>query len=214
MPRLSEAQQAARRERLLDAAERCFARAGFHATTMAEIAREARVSAGAAYVWFASKEDLIAGIAARDRARFAADFEAIAEAPDFAEALEACARFHVVERPAHKRRLMVELAAESTRNDAVARSFRGVDQTVRQSLERALERQVASGRIDPAMPVARLVPVLMVLGDGLFQRRAIDPAADPEALLSAVMEMLRLVLAPSRAQARAAAPRRRARTAR
>lgn len=206
MPRLSEAQQAARRERLLDAAEVCFARSGFHAATMAEIAREARVSAGAAYVWFASKEDLIAGIAARDRARFAADFEAIAEAPDFGEALEACARFHVVERPAHKRRLMVELAAESTRNEAVARSFRSVDRTVRESLLRALERQVAAGRIAPAMPPARLVPVLMVLGDGLFLRRAIDPAADPEALLASLMEMLRHVLGPAQGKV----PRRRA----
>jgi AcrR family transcriptional regulator len=173
---------------------------------MAEIAREARVSAGAAYVWFASKEDLIAGIAARDRARFAADFEAIAEAPDFGEALEACARFHVVERPAHKRRLMVELAAESTRNEAVARSFRSVDRTVRESLLRALERQVAARRIAPAMPPARLVPMLMVLGDGLFLRRAIDPAADPEALLASLMEMLRHVLGPAQAKA----PRRRA----
>lgn len=204
MPKLDPGQQAARRDRLLDAAERCFARSGFHAATMAEIARAARVSAGAAYVYFGSKEDLIAGIAARDRARLAADFGAIAEAPDFADALEACARFHVVEQPAHKRRLWLELGAEATRNRAVARSHRGVDRVVQAAFRAALERQVASGRIAPTMPLDTLVAVLRLLGDGLFHRRAVDPDSDPEALLAAAMALVRRVLVPAR-------PRRRSR---
>jgi len=198
MPKLDPGQQAARRDRLLDAAERCFARSGFHAATMAEIARAARVSAGATYVYFGSKEDLIAGIAARDRERLAADFAAIAQAPDFADALEACARFHIVEQPAHKRRLWLELGAEATRNRAVARSHRGVDRVVQAAFRAALERQVAAGRIAPAMPLETLVPILRLLGDGLFHRRAVDPDADPEALLAAAMTLVRRVLLPAR----------------
>ena len=61
MPRLSETAQEERRARILDAAERCFVRAGFHRTTMQDICREAGVSPGALYIWFASKEALIAG---------------------------------------------------------------------------------------------------------------------------------------------------------
>lgn len=202
MPRLSPDQQAARRERLLDAAERCFAQAGFHAATMADIARTARVSAGAAYTYFGSKEDLIAGIAARDRARLAADFAAIAEAPDFAEALEACARFHLIERPAHKRRLWLQLGAEAGRNAAVARGHRAVDRVVRASFRAALARQIAAGRISPAMPLDTLVAGLRLLGDGLFHRRAIEPQADPEALLAAAMALVRLALAPGAPHAR------------
>ena len=71
MPKLKPSTQAARREHILDAAERCFARAGFHRTTMQDICKEAQVSAGALYVYFASKEELIAGISERDRANFA-----------------------------------------------------------------------------------------------------------------------------------------------
>ena len=37
------------RARILDAAERCFARAGFHRTTMQDICKEAKVSAGAIF---------------------------------------------------------------------------------------------------------------------------------------------------------------------
>jgi AcrR family transcriptional regulator len=56
MPRLSETTRVARQERILGAAVRCFARAGYHGTTMDEIAAEADAAKGAAYVYFPSKE--------------------------------------------------------------------------------------------------------------------------------------------------------------
>lgn len=59
VPRVSEARLEARRTQILDAAVACFARKGFHQTTMAEIAAEAGVSDGLAYRYFASKEQLI-----------------------------------------------------------------------------------------------------------------------------------------------------------
>ena len=62
MPKLKPDTQRARREHILDAAEHCFARAGFHRTTMQDICKEAGVSPGALYVYFDSKEALIAGI--------------------------------------------------------------------------------------------------------------------------------------------------------
>jgi AcrR family transcriptional regulator len=58
MPKLKPEVQHQRREHILDAAERCFARAGFHRTTMHDICREAGVSPGALYVYFDSKEAL------------------------------------------------------------------------------------------------------------------------------------------------------------
>ncbi|MBL8700955.1 MAG: TetR/AcrR family transcriptional regulator [Alphaproteobacteria bacterium] len=214
MPRLSDEQQAERRTRLLDAAERCFARAGFHATTMHDIAREARVSAGAAYTYFASKEGLIAGIADRDRRQIAHDFGAVAEAEDFIAALEACARFYLIEQPAHKRTLMVELAAESTRNAAVARACQDVDKVVQDAFTHAIERQVAAGRLQPRHELRTIVSLLMVIGDGLFQRRATDPRFDPERALPVIMALMREMVgakpagrAPAGARAKTAAAR-------
>ncbi|HZU74076.1 MAG TPA: TetR/AcrR family transcriptional regulator [Acidimicrobiales bacterium] len=58
MPRLAATVRAARRERILRAALRCFARRGYHATTVDDIAAEAGVSKGAPYVYFESKEAL------------------------------------------------------------------------------------------------------------------------------------------------------------
>lgn len=57
-PRLS-------REQLLDAAEEVFARKGFHATTLREIAELAEFSVGSVYSFFASKDALFAAIFAR-----------------------------------------------------------------------------------------------------------------------------------------------------
>lgn len=48
-----------RREQVLNAALRCFAEQGFHATTMADVIRESKLSAGSVYRYFPSKTALI-----------------------------------------------------------------------------------------------------------------------------------------------------------
>jgi len=48
-----------KRERILDSAERVFARHGFYTARVAEIAREAGVADGTIYLYFKSKDDLL-----------------------------------------------------------------------------------------------------------------------------------------------------------
>ena len=48
-----------KRERILDASERIFARHGFFAARVSEIAREAGVADGTIYLYFKSKDDLL-----------------------------------------------------------------------------------------------------------------------------------------------------------
>ena len=48
-----------KRERILDAAERVFARAGFFSARVSEIAKEAGVADGTIYLYFKSKDDLL-----------------------------------------------------------------------------------------------------------------------------------------------------------
>ena len=49
--------------RLLQAALKVFSKHGYHGSTMADIAKEAKVSKGLAYHYFSSKEDLLTSIA-------------------------------------------------------------------------------------------------------------------------------------------------------
>ncbi|QNP74025.1 TetR/AcrR family transcriptional regulator [Streptomyces roseirectus] len=64
MARVSQAHLDARRRQILDAAERCFARNGFHATSMQDVLKEADLSAGAVYRYFSGKDELIRAIVA------------------------------------------------------------------------------------------------------------------------------------------------------
>jgi AcrR family transcriptional regulator len=59
LPKITEKQRDARREQILTAAWKCFHSRGIHATSMEQIIREARLSAGAVYLYFKSKEALI-----------------------------------------------------------------------------------------------------------------------------------------------------------
>jgi TetR/AcrR family transcriptional regulator, transcriptional repressor of aconitase len=62
MPKVTEEHVQARRRQILSAALRCFAREGFHRTTMQDIFREADLSPGAVYSYFTGKDELIAAI--------------------------------------------------------------------------------------------------------------------------------------------------------
>jgi AcrR family transcriptional regulator len=60
MPRLSTETREQRRQHVLTSAWRCFARDGFHATSMDDIIAATGMSSSAVYRYFRSKEELIA----------------------------------------------------------------------------------------------------------------------------------------------------------
>ncbi|MET7767423.1 TetR/AcrR family transcriptional regulator [Nocardia sp. NPDC005366] len=63
MPRVSEEHLERRRQQILDAARLCFARKGFHDSSMQDVFAESGLSAGAVYRYFKSKDDIIAALA-------------------------------------------------------------------------------------------------------------------------------------------------------
>jgi len=69
MPKLSEKDKVARRERVLDGARRCFAKYGYEGATVVRLEQEIGMSRGAIFNWFPSKEELFIALAARDNAR-------------------------------------------------------------------------------------------------------------------------------------------------
>ena len=196
MPKLKPDTQRARREHILDAAEQCFAREGFHATTMQDICKEALVSPGALYVYFTSKEALIEGICERDRADFQARFSELAEAEDFFEALRAIGEQYFVEEPAHKRLMCIEIGMESTRNPHVGAIFRSVDSYVHESFQELFQRLYDEGRIAPTLDIPTLAKAFSIVGDGMFWRRAIDPAFEGKTMIPAMVALIRQLLNP------------------
>lgn len=90
MPRLREETYAARRQHILDSARTCFSRRGFHAASMMDLQEEAGVSAGAIYVYFPGKADIVNAITEANLAQMEAALTAIlaaAPAPSLRDAL-------------------------------------------------------------------------------------------------------------------------------
>jgi TetR/AcrR family transcriptional regulator, repressor for uid operon len=196
MPKLKPDTQRARREHILEAAELCFARAGFHRTTMQDICKEAAVSPGALYVYFDSKEALIAGICERDRAEFAENFAALAAAPDFLGSLAMLGEEYFVNQPAHKRLMCVEIGLESTRNPRVAEIFQRIDSFINESFLKLFQQLKDEGRIAPALDIPALTRAFTVICDGMFWQRAIDPTFDPKAVMPTVLQLIAGLLNP------------------
>jgi AcrR family transcriptional regulator len=196
MPKLKPEVQYARRERLLDAAATCFSRTGFHRTTIDDICKAAGVSPGALYVYFDSKEALIAGMAERDRAEFAERFAALASASDFLEALRTLGEQYFIEEPVEADRKCIDIGLESTRNPRVREIFQRFDGFVIDSFEKLFQRLQDEGRIAPAFDIATTAKAFIVVSDGMFWRRAVDPAFDPKAVMPAVLVLIRALLNP------------------
>lgn len=196
MPKLKPDTQRARREHILDAAERCFARNGFHRTTMQNISKEASVSSGSIYVYFKSKEDLIEGLCDRDRKMLSDNLERLVDAPDLMIALQKLGEHYTIEQPRYKQVLQIEIGAESTRNDEVGRLYRCVDQFCLASFESIFSRARAEGKITPDIDTRTIAEIVALIGDGMFWRRAVDPDFDPKPLLPILTRMISDLINP------------------
>jgi TetR/AcrR family transcriptional regulator, repressor for uid operon len=188
--------QSDRRAEILEAAERCFSRAGFHQASMHDICAEAGMSPGNLYRYFPSKESLIAGISERNRAKAAAMLSEVGKAPDFFAALAEHARHHLVDRSAEEVGLCAEIMSESRRNPEVARLYEEIEGDIKSHLAAMLRSAIERGEVRADLDVECAALVLMVLADGMSWRRAVEKSFDAERVLPMILHMVRALLSP------------------
>lgn len=187
--------------RILDAAERVFARAGFHAATMNDIAAEAVMSPGNLYRYFSSKDAIVEGIAERDRMEIAADFARLEPSQGgLLDQLEELGRQHMTRKPREKAIIALQIWAEATRKPEMAQICAGFDGTVEQGMTAAIEAAKASGELPRNLDQARFLQAVFMMADGFFCRRAVDPdfdaAAGAETLFAAMRGLAQVMLLP------------------
>ena len=183
-----------RKNRILDAAERCFARLGFHKATMQDVAAECGMSPGNLYRYFASKDEVVAGMTERDRERFMRDIERLKAADDPRATFEALGRRHLVEEPREKALLMMELWAEGARNPRIGAICGAMDGICHQILTEFVEHWRRTEGVSSPMPAAEVAMLMTLLGDGIYRRRAgavdFDAAAAFQFILPIVLDAI------------------------
>ena len=183
--------QSDRRAEILEAAQRCFVRSGFHQTSMQEICTEAGMSPGNLYRYFPSKEALIAGIAERDRAEVAAQFASADLSQGLFAVIEGLAHHHFAVRPTEQVLLCTEVMAEARRHPDIARISESFDVDVRKWLRELFEAAAARGDIPADVDFDGVITMLMIIADGVWWRRALDRNFDPASVVPIFMDIVR-----------------------
>lgn len=185
---------AVRRDRILAAAERAFARHGFHGASMQHVAQEAGMSAGNLYRSFPSKDAIVSGLAERDRTALAQDFQAIGSGADLLPALGALLRKHLVEEPAWRSQLVLEIWAEAARNSSISTMCSGMQGVVQVHLLRIIAGAQAAVPGFRACEPDFVIRVMETVVAGLIKRRATERDFDGEDEIALALGVFRAAL--------------------
>lgn len=180
LPRESGKRANARREQVIQAGRILFAERGFHATGIAEIAKQSGVLVGQIYRDFANKEAIVAAIAERDLTEFL-DEETLCAARERCcqDAVRDWIGRFIACHEISDKRLIAEILAESARNDRLAAILAAIDGRLRGRLVQALSL-LASPAADPHR-IEVLADLVMTMSFGIFHRRLNgEPGPAPE----------------------------------
>jgi TetR/AcrR family transcriptional regulator, transcriptional repressor of aconitase len=172
MPKVSAEHLANRRQQILDAAADCFARNGFHRTSMQDVVKESGLSAGLIYRYFTGKDDMIVAIVEDWHARRTKQLSTEDPLAGYLDILKALAG----KESARERNLSMQAWAETIRDDRIRDLARqGVDEQ-----RAAFEDVVPDG----------MIRVLVAIHQGLLLQASWDENLDVEAFLDSVRELV------------------------
>ena len=185
-----------KRQEILEAAGRCFARKGFQGATISDICAEANISAGHLYHYFATKEAIIAGMAVA-RLAFAAEcFNRGVEGPDLIAALVAEMELGKGKAGRKGHSLLFEIIAEAGRNPAVAKILQEHSKAVRALLADVLRKGQARGLVDESLDADVAAAVLLSVLSGSKTLTIHDPKLDTKASAGLLQLLITRFLTP------------------
>jgi AcrR family transcriptional regulator len=178
MAAASGGRAAARRRKVIDAARILFCDNGFHATGIAQIAKESGVAVGQLYRDFASKEEIVAAIVQTDCVDFMAG-EPLKEAVDRGDRDSVRAWVRNFVDPGTRDndgRMFAEILAESSRNERIAAIFSSVQADARANMLTALSLFAPA----PSMCQRRstLADTILAMSLGLMHYRLMHRESD------------------------------------
>lgn len=202
MPKVTEAHMEARRRQILDAASACFARQGFHQTTMQEICREADLSPGGVYRYFASKYEIIAATCQECHLQNLSLIQAASEqSDDPLEVLDLLvdSGFGWLDNPEalEHLRMNIQLWAEAVRSPQVMEAYQRANFDVyREALCGLLRRAQENGAINPCLDPDSAARVLLATWQGLVLQKALDSQVDVPKYVAVLKSLYKGTFAP------------------
>lgn len=198
MTKEKTAKQKEKIQHILDAAVICFAKKGFHSTTTAEICREAGMSPGHVFHYFASKQEIIEAIAENDRVIFADIFAENVNEAKVVDSIVAIIRavvkyitvYHV------SARLCIEINAEATRNPEIMKIFLENEKWNKKALTDLITIGIQNGEIAQDLQPAIITDWLFILTNGILCYSVTDQSFDWEIHTDFLEKIIRKTLSP------------------
>jgi AcrR family transcriptional regulator len=195
MPRVTPEHSAARRQQILDAAHACFLRDGFHQTSMTDIQRESGLSAGAIYVYFKGKDEIILGIAFQILETVESlipdepiiDGTPVALADIVAVFLQ---RAEQLENDRHVFPIAIQIWAEAISNPRMRDQLIASLDVLRARLERLVERFKDHGIIPASVPAASITLAMIGIGQGFIVQRTLLGPEIADTYAAGIMALL------------------------
>jgi AcrR family transcriptional regulator len=193
-----ERRRAMTRNALVEAATEVFARRGFHAATLEEIAEAAGFTRGAIYSNFSSKEDLL--LAAVD-SYFDAVLQAFtgvlqdrADTQDVESTASAALLTYRVHRDEALMLLGLELRLYALRNPSFRPKLAELNRRHAEKVTAFIEEEAAAAGVTMALAARDLAELSRAATDGLFQYAAVDRerADEYDRLTAKLFELLSL----------------------
>ena len=184
-----------KRAQILAAAERCFARRGFHAATIAQVCEEAKISPGHLYHYFESKEAMITAIAeaglAYTQTRLA-EF-AVGKTDAIAVVVEELAKLRVREKGSG---ILLDVLAEAARDPRVGEILTRASEAMRLLLAEFVRDAQRRGEIETSLDPQMAAAIFISLIDAGRALSVRCPELDVHRFGETMEAMLRRFLAP------------------
>ena len=163
-----------RREQILRASMACFAKRGFHQTSMHDISAEAGISVGLIYRYFENKDAVISAMADEHKRDIHEVLEGARLAPTLREAFEIIFTWHCCENsPQVVTAFVIDLFAEAGRNPGVANLVRDVARTAMDGVTDLIARSPEAAQLPHELEPRDVAEMIFALNDGMLMREVL-----------------------------------------
>lgn len=190
MPRVSREHEERRRQEILRAALRCFARDGYHGTTMDDVVAEVGLSKGAVYQYFDGKEALFRALRRLQLEELRLRLErTFSGEGSVSQRLERGASVYLGSfngEHSDLARVVLEFWSETSRRADLQREHQNVYATWRAFLSQVISEGIRTGEFRADLDPDALASAVLAISDGLTLHWAVG-RVDPEKIFSAFL---------------------------